>query len=96
VLDGAVDLAMADIGSADIARHFPTTELAFIGDEVADGFNAPTLEQARPLALFDGLRTDFSLARLTHYTGASAEHVQQFILFTNYHRYVDESSIGCL
>jgi AMP nucleosidase len=42
------------------------------------------------MALFDGLRTDFSLARLTHYTGAPAEHVQQYILFTNYHRYVDE------
>ena len=66
VLDGTVDLAMADVGSADIARHFPTTDLAFLGDEVADGFYAPTLEQARPLALFDGLRTDFSLARLTH------------------------------
>jgi len=90
VLDGAVDIAMADIGSADIARHFPTTELAHIGDEIADGLWSPALEQVRPLALFDGLRTDFSLARLTHYTGAPAEHVQQYILFTNYHRYVDE------
>ena len=90
VLDGAVDIAMADIGSADIARHFPTTELSAIGDEIADGFWSPALEEARPLALFDGLRTDFSLARLTHYTGAPAEHVQQYILFTNYHRYVDE------
>ena len=35
VLDGAVDIAMADIGSADIARYFPTTELAQIGDEIA-------------------------------------------------------------
>ncbi|MFZ3008167.1 MAG: AMP nucleosidase [Phenylobacterium sp.] len=90
VLDGAVDIAMADVGSADIARHFPTTELSQIGDEIADGFWSPALEEARPLALFDGLRTDFSLARLTHYTGAPAEHVQQYILFTNYHRYVDE------
>ncbi len=90
VLDGAVDIAMADVGSADIARHFPTTDLAQIGDEIADGFWSPALEEARPLALFDGLRTDFSLARLTHYTGAPAEHVQQYILFTNYHRYVDE------
>jgi AMP nucleosidase len=90
VLDGAVDIAMADIGSADIARYFPTTELALIGDEIADGFWNASLEPARPLALFDGLRTDFSLARLTHYTGAPAEHVQQYILFTNYHRYVDE------
>ena len=53
VLDGGLDLAMADVGSADIARHFPTTELAYIGDEVADGFHNPTLEQARPLALFE-------------------------------------------
>jgi AMP nucleosidase len=30
------------------------------------------------------------LARLRHYTGAPAEHVQNYILFTNYHRYVDE------
>lgn len=90
VLDGAVDIAMADVSSAEIARHFPTTELAYIGDEIADGFWTPGLEPSRPLALFDGLRTDFSLARLAHYTGAPAEHVQQYILFTNYHRYVDE------
>jgi AMP nucleosidase len=43
-----------------------------------------------PLALFDGLRTDFSLARLAHYTGTQTEHFQRFVLFTNYHRYVDE------
>ncbi|WP_309645206.1 AMP nucleosidase [Phenylobacterium sp.] len=90
VLDGAVDIAMADVGSADIARHFPTTELAHIGDEIADGMWNASLEPARPLALFDGLRTDFSLARLAHYTGTPAEHAQQYVLFTNYHRYVDE------
>ncbi|WP_370867957.1 AMP nucleosidase [Phenylobacterium sp.] len=90
VLDGTVDLAKADVGAGEIARHFPTTELAHIGDEIADGFWTPALEEARPLALFDGLRTDFSLARLAHYTGAPAEHVQPYILFTNYHRYVDE------
>src|SRR5205085_1305880 len=44
----------------------------------------------RPLALFDGPRTDFSLARLRHYTGTPPEHFQQFVLFTNYVRYVDE------
>lgn len=89
VLDPA-DMAMADISSVEIARHFPTTELAFIGDEVADGAWIGLGDEPRPLALFDGLRTDFSLQRLAHYTGAPAEHTQQFILFTNYHRYVDE------
>ena len=90
VLDGTIDLAKADVGAREIARHFPTTELAHIGDEIADGFWTPALEQDRPLALFDGLRTDFSLARLAHYTGTPAEHVQPYVLFTNYHRYVDE------
>ncbi len=89
VLDGG-DLALADVSAAEIARWFPTTELAHIGDELADGLWSEALEDNRPLALFDGLRTDFSLARLKHYTGAPAEHVQQYILFTNYHRYVDE------
>jgi AMP nucleosidase len=90
VLDGAADIALADIGSAEIARHFPTTELAYIGDEIADGSWRHSEGAARPLSLFDGLRTDFSLARLAHYTGTPAEHVQQYVLFTNYHRYVDE------
>jgi len=90
VLDGARDIALADIGAAEIARHFPSTELAHIGDEIADGAWMAPDEGPRPLALFDGLRTDFSLARLAHYTGTPAEHVQQYVLFTNYHRYVDE------
>ncbi len=89
VLDGG-DLTLADVSAGEIARWFPTTELAHIGDELADGLWSEALEDNRPLALFDGLRTDFSLARLKHYTGAPAEHVQQYILFTNYHRYVDE------
>jgi AMP nucleosidase len=76
--------------STDLARWFPATELAQIGDEIADGVWRPPAGGPMPLALFDGLRTDFSLARLKHYTGAPPEHVQQFILFTNYHRYVDE------
>jgi AMP nucleosidase len=89
VLD-AQAAAMADIGSAEIARYFPTTELAYIGDEIVDGSWSQDGDEPRPLALFDGLRTDFSLARLTHYMGTPAEHVQQYILFTNYNRYVDE------
>ena len=90
VLDGGPDRALAEYGSAEIARHFPTTELAHIGDEVADGYWQGPPDAPRPLALFDGLRTDFSLARLAHYTGTPAEHVQPYVLFTNYHRYVDE------
>ncbi|MEG8039054.1 AMP nucleosidase [Sphingomonas sp. LR60] len=82
-------LSLDATSAAELARYFPTTELAFIGDEIADGLWA-SIDGTRPLALFDGLRTDFSLARLRHYTGTPPEHVQRYVLFTNYHRYVDE------
>ncbi|MBL0925142.1 MAG: AMP nucleosidase [Sphingomonadaceae bacterium] len=90
VLDGSADLELGAVSPSELARHFPTTELADIGDEVADGLLRSRGMENSPLALFDALRTDFSLARLRHYTGAPAEHVQHYILFTNYHRYVDE------
>jgi AMP nucleosidase len=89
VLDGSIDLDIEDLTAAEIGRHFPATELASIGDEIVDGFWAPDRGE-RPLTLFDGPRTDFSLARLAHYTGTPADHVQAYVLFTNYHRYVDE------
>jgi AMP nucleosidase len=89
VLDGA-GVALDGAVATEIARWFPTTELAYIGDEPADGRWSHGPEEPRPLALFDALRTDFSLARLRHYTGTPVEHVQSFILFTNYNRYVDE------
>ena len=87
VIDASSDLG--GLAPPDLARHFPTTELALIGDELADGIFVRDGE-TQPLALFDALRTDFSLARLAHYTGTRIEDFQRFILFTNYHRYVDE------
>ncbi len=88
VLDANTEFG--DVRAIDLARWFPATELAYIGDEIADGFDIGAQGQPLPLALFDGLRTDYSLARLRHYTGTPPEHVQRYILFTNYHRYVDE------
>ncbi len=90
VLEGGADALPAGISTADLARHFPTTELAHIGDEIADGLFDVGPDADLPLALFDALRTDFSLARLKHYSGTAPEHFQRYILFTNYHRYVDE------
>jgi len=90
VLDGATDLRLDTVAAAELARHFPTTELAHIGDELVDGLWDMTSHPTRPLALFDAPRTDFSLARLKHYTGTPAGDVQQYVLLTNYHRYVDE------
>ena len=87
VLDGG-DLALGPISTAELSRWFPSSELVHIGDEIADG--EWDLSRGRPLALFDAPRTDFSLARLKHYTGTPTEHFQHFVLFTNYVRYVDE------
>src|SRR3954466_5659451 len=81
---------VGDIGTAELSRYFPSNELVHLGDEIADGVWVSAADQPRPLALFDGPRTDFSLARLRHYTGTPPEHFQQFVLFTNYVRYVDE------
>ncbi len=90
VLDGMTGGALGGVSPQDLARHFPATELADIGDELADGLFILDDSGTRPLALFDALRTDFSLARLKHYTGTPPEHFQRYVLFTNYHRYVDE------
>lgn len=89
VLDGST-LRLDGVAAVDLARLFPTTELAQIGDELADGLWDASLSDEIPLALFDGPRTDFSLARLKHYTGTRPEDFQHYILLTNYHRYVDE------
>ena len=82
-------IEIGDISTGELSRHFPSNELLHIGDEIADGIWAPRGE-VRPLALFDGPRTDFSLARLKHYSGTSPDQFQHFVLFTNYVRYVDE------
>lgn len=88
VWDQAKAAGLEDIAPAELARWFPTPKLENIHDEVADGAMFEAGAQ-RPLALFDAPRVDFSLKRLEHYTGTRVEHVQKYILFTNYHRYVD-------
>jgi len=79
---------LEEIAPAELARWFPTSKLQDIGDETVNGALFGEGEDL-PLALFDAPRVDFSLKRLEHYTGTPVEHVQQYVLFTNYHRYVD-------
>jgi AMP nucleosidase len=79
-----------ELSVSELARHFPTPVLANVGDEIADGTWVFERRQSRPLALFDALRIDFSLRRLTHYTGTDWRTIQPWILFTNYQRYVDQ------
>jgi len=88
VWDPSQAAGLEEIAPAELVRWFPSPKLTLIGDEVADGepFDAG---HERPLALFDAQRVDFSLKRLQHYTGTPVEHFQHYVLFTNYHRYVD-------
>ena len=60
-----------------------------IDDSIANGTYQPAAGRPKPLALFTAERVDYSLQRFYHYTATKPEHVQRFILLTNYQRYVE-------
>ncbi|MFW7268101.1 AMP nucleosidase [Gluconacetobacter sp. Hr-1-5] len=72
-----------------LQRHYALPDLHATDDSIANCALIPHPDEARPLSLFTAERTDYSLARLHHYTGTAPRHVQRFILLTNYQRYVD-------
>ena len=90
VLERTEELSRAGVTPGELARHFPTPNLAAVGDEIADGLVDLDDGRALPLALFDAARVDYSLRRLVHYTGSDWRHVQRWVLLTNYHRYIDQ------
>ncbi len=90
VTEAGDEFVHGDLSVAELAHHFPTAVLANVGDEVADGTWLWDGRRPRPLALFDAVRVDFSLRRLTHYTGVDWRTLQPWILFTNYQRYIDQ------
>ncbi|KOF22026.1 AMP nucleosidase [Ensifer adhaerens] len=69
---------------------FDAPDLTTTDDEIANGSYEPGPGEPSPLAPFTAQRIDYSLARLSHYTATSANHFQNFVLFTNYQFYVDE------
>ncbi|GEL42790.1 AMP nucleosidase [Methylorubrum extorquens] len=89
IVEPGTDLGGSGVSTSDLATLFPTPLLSVVGDEVADGLWLENAGDPRPLALFDGVRTDYSLRRLVHYTGSDWREIQPWILLTNYHRYVD-------
>lgn len=86
----AVDHSPADLESDmlwQVKNAFVLPNLTRIND---DGPNCTLPEsKVKPIGLFSGERVDFSLHRLQHYTGTKMEHFQDFILLTNYQRYID-------
>ena len=76
--------------SRDLQRHFPMPDLQRIDDTIANGTYELGAGEPAPLTLFEAERVDYSLVRLSHYTGTSPDYFQRFVLFTNYQRYVEE------
>ena len=68
---------------------FALPDLTKVDDTIANGTYDPGPQGPRPLALFTAERVDYSLHRLHHYCGTASEHFQNFILLTNYQRYID-------
>ena len=79
--------ALMDMPLRDI---FDAPDLTTTDDEIANGEYEPPPGEPSPLAPFTAQRIDYSLARLSHYTATSADHFQNFVLFTNYQFYIDE------
>jgi AMP nucleosidase len=68
---------------------FPMPDLSRTDDAIANGTALRGADRPGALALFTAERVDYSLARVSHYTGTSPGWVQRFILLTNYQRYVE-------
>ena len=86
-VEASASNALADISLRDL---FDTPDLNNTDDLIANGEYDQTPGEPAPLAPFTAQRIDYSLARLSHYTATSADHFQNFVLFTNYQFYIDE------
>ncbi|MGE0407679.1 MAG: AMP nucleosidase [Amphiplicatus sp.] len=75
---------------AELQFYFNTPNLVATNDDIVDGKIILERSGPSPLSLFTAERIDYSLHRIQHYTATAPEHFQQFVLFTNYQRYVDE------
>lgn len=75
---------------AELPQIFDQPDLTIMDDRIANCDFKTAPGEPEPLALFTAPRTDLSVMRLKHYTGTSAKHFQNYILFTNYQFYIDE------
>ncbi len=73
-----------------LPESFDQPNLEIMDDQIANGTFRVREGEAEPLALFTAPRVDLSLLRLKHYTGTTANHFQNYVLYTNYQFYIDE------
>ncbi|MEL6359543.1 MAG: AMP nucleosidase [Pseudomonadota bacterium] len=74
----------------ELQYYFHTPNLVSTNDDIVDGKLILMREGPLPLSLFNAERIDYSLHRIQHYTATKPQHFQEYVLFTNYQRYVDE------
>jgi len=72
-----------------LQASFPLPDMSRIDDAIANGTSRQEERTPKPLALFTAERVDYSLQRFHHYTATRPEHVQRFVLLTNYQRYIE-------
>lgn len=85
-----VENAAAERINRPLRDMFDVPDLNATDDLIANGTYEPAPGEPAPLAPFTAQRIDYSLHRLSHYTATSPQHVQNFVLFTNYQFYIDE------
>ena len=69
---------------------FDQPDLNIMDDEIANATYIVEQGASAPLSLFTAPRVDLSVQRLKHYTGTTANHFQNYVIFTNYQFYIDE------
>ncbi len=84
-----VEGEIADRIDRPLRDMFDVPDLAVMDDAIVNGTHEPLPGEAMPLAPFTAPRIDYSVFRLPHYTATSAEHFQNFVIFTNYQFYID-------
>jgi AMP nucleosidase len=86
-----LDPRALDMGQLwQLQSGFALPDLTRVNDHIANCTYRPGINGTKPISMFSGERVDYSLHRLHHYTGTSPDHFQEFVLLTNYQRYVDE------
>ena len=86
----AATAALTPQQRAELPIYFHTPNLVATNDDIVDGKLILDRDNPLPLSQFTAERTDYSLHRIRHYTATKPDYFQNFVLFTNYQRYVDE------
>lgn len=73
-----------------LKRNFEQPNLQRVDDGTVNHTRSYSEQGPLPLSPFSAERVDYSLHRLKHYTGTNIQSFQNFILLTNYQRYVND------